>query len=116
MPRINYGTSKLYDTYEKAINSYIKDVYGYDYFKAIYFADLTPAAMKYKLLVEMMDSLLVSSDEPIDSKGSTVEVIDRPTTDEHHGGKNDAPEYTVQDKGQYTEVKGEEEAQVYATA
>ncbi len=109
MPRINYGTSKLYDTYEKAINSYIKDVYGYDYFKAIYFADLTPAAMKYKLLIEMMDSLL-------DSKGSTVEVVDRPTTDEHHGGKNDAPEYTVQDQGQYTEVKGEEEAQVYATA
>ena len=96
MPRINYGTSKLYDTYEKAINSYIKDVYGYDYFKAIYFADLTPAAMKYKLLVEMMDSLL-------ESKAADIEV-------------NDAPEYTVQDKGQYTEVKGEEEAQVYATA
>ncbi len=96
MPRINYGTSKLYDTYEKAINSYIKDVYGYDYFKAIYFADLTPAAMKYKLLVEMMDSLL-------ESKAADIEV-------------NDAPEYTVQDQGQYTEVKGEEEAQVYATA
>ena len=89
MPRINYGTSKLYDTYEKAINSYIKDVYGYDYFKAIYFADLTPAAMKYKLLIEMMDSLLVSSDAPIESKAADIEV-------------NDAPEYTVQDKGQYT--------------
>ncbi len=96
MPRINYGTSKLYDTYEKAINSYIKDVYGYDYFKAIYFADLTPAAMKYKLLVEMMDSLL-------ESKAADIEV-------------NDAPEYTVQDQGQYTEVEGKEEAQVYATA
>ncbi len=109
MPRINYGTSKLYDTYEKAINSYIKDVYGYDYFKAIYFADLTPAAMKYKLLIEMMDSLL-------DSKGSTVDGVNQSKLDELNWGKNDAPEYTVQDQGQYTEVKGEEEAQVYATA
>ena len=108
MPRINYGTSRLYDEYAANINSYVQEVYGMEYYKAIKMCpDLTPAAVKYKLLVEALNSLVVSPQ---------VETIERPTTDEHHGGKNDAPEYTVQDKGQYTEVKGQEETQVYATA
>jgi len=108
MPRINYGTSRLYDEYAANINSYVQEVYGMEYYKAIKMCpDLTPAAVKYKLLVETLNSLTVSPQ---------VETIERPTTDEHHGGKNSAPEYTVQDQGQYTEVEGQEEAQVYATA
>ena len=108
MPRFNYGTSRLYDEYAANINSYVQEVYGMEYYKAIKMCpDLTPAAVKYKLLVEALNSLVVSPQ---------VETIERPTTDEHHGGKNDAPEYTVQDQGQYTEVERQEEAQVYATA
>ena len=108
MPRFNYGTSRLYDEYAANINSYVQEVYGMEYYKAVKMCpDLTPAAVKYKLLVEALNSLVVSPQ---------VETIERPTTDEHHGGKNDAPEYTVQDQGQYAEVEGKEEAQVYATA
>jgi len=108
MPRFNYGTSRLYDEYAANINSYVQEVYGMEYYKAIKMCpDLTPAAVKYKLLVEALNSLVVSPQ---------VETIERPTTDEHHGGKNDAPEYTVQDQGQYTEVERQEETQVYATA
>jgi len=101
MPRFNYGTSRLYDEYAANINSYVQEVYGMEYYKAIKMCpDLTPAAVKYKLLVETLNSLVVSPQVEVNS--ITVE--------------NDATEYTVQDQGQYTEVERQEEAQVYATA
>ena len=101
MPRFNYGTSRLYDEYAANINSYVQEVYGMEYYKAIKMCpDLTPAAVKYKLLVEALNSLVVSPQVEVNS--TNVE--------------NDATEYTVQDQGQYTEVEGKEEAQVYATA
>ena len=49
MPRFNYGTSRLYDEYAANINSYVQEVYGMEYYKAIKMCpDLTPAAVKTK--------------------------------------------------------------------
>ena len=89
MARVHYGTSRLYDEYADVIDAYVKEAYGPDYLQTIKTElDLSDAARKYKLLVEVIASL-----KPSDN---TVEVIERPTTDLEHGGDY-APIYAVQD-------------------
>ena len=89
MTRVHYGTSRLYDEYANVINAYIQEAYGPDYLRTIQFnLDLTDAQRKYKLLVEVLDHLRSNTTE--------MEVIERPTTVEHHGGDY-APVYAVQD-------------------
>ena len=87
MARVHYGTSRLYDEYAALIDAYIQETYGPDYLQTIKTElDLSDAARKYKLLVEVIASL----------KPSALEVIERPTTDLEHGGDY-APVYAVQD-------------------
>ena len=89
MARVHYGTSRLYDEYAALIDAYIQETYGPDYLKTIKTElDLSDAARKYKLLVEVIASLKPSV--------NTVDVIERPTSVEHHGGDY-APVYAVQD-------------------
>ena len=95
MSRVHYGTSRLYDEYANVIDSYISEVHGPDYLKTIKTGlDLSSAARKYKLLVEVLNTLSPSVNK--------LEVIERPTSVEHHGGDY-APVYTVQDSGQQTQ-------------
>ena len=89
MARVHYGTSRLYDEYAALIDAYIQETYGPDYLQTIKTElDLTDAQRKYKLLVEVLDHLRSNSNE--------MEVIERPTSVEHHGGDY-APVYAVQD-------------------
>ena len=89
MARVHYGTSRLYDEYANVIDAYIQEVHGPDYLKTIKTElDLSSAARKYKLLVEVLNTLSPSV--------NTMEVVERPTTVEHHGGDY-APDYAVQD-------------------
>ena len=89
MTRVHYGTSRLYDEYANVIDAYIVEAYGPDYLQTIKTElDLTDAQRKYKLLVEVLDHLRSNVNE--------MEVIERPTTVEHHGGDY-APVYAVQD-------------------
>ena len=90
MARVHYGTSRLYDEYASVIDAYIQEVHGPDYLKTIKNClDLSAAQRKYKLLVEVLDHLSLQ-------EFSSVEVIERPTTDLQHGGDY-APVYAVQD-------------------
>ena len=89
MARVHYGTSRLYDEYANVIDAYIVEAYGPDYLKTVKNClDLSSAARKYKLLVEVLNTLSPSV--------NTMEVVERPTTVEHHGGDY-APVYAVQD-------------------
>ena len=89
MARVHYGTSRLYDEYANVVDAYIQEAHGLDYLKTIKTElDLTDAQRKYKLLVEVLDHLRSNVNE--------MEVIERPTTVEHHGGDY-APVYAVQD-------------------
>ncbi len=89
MARVHYGTSRLYDEYATIIDAYIVEVHGPDYLKTIKSClDLSDAARKYKLLVEVLNTLSPSV--------NAMEVIERPTTDLEHGGDY-APVYAVQD-------------------
>ena len=89
MARVHYGTSRLYDEYADVIDAYIVEVHGPDYLKTIKNClDLTAAQRKYKLLVTVLDHLRSNVNE--------MEVIERPTSVEHHGGDY-APVYAVQD-------------------
>ena len=89
MARVHYGTSRLYDEYAALIDAYIQETYGPDYLKTIKTElDLSDAARKYKLLVEVIASLKPNV--------NTVDVIERPVSVEHHGGDY-APVYAVQD-------------------
>ena len=88
MARVHYGTSRLYDDYANVVDAYIQEAHGLDYLKTIKTEfDLTDAQRKYKLLVEVIASLKPSV--------NTVDVIERPTSVEHHGGDY-APVYAVQ--------------------
>ena len=90
MARVHYGTSRLYDEYAEVIDAYIQEVHGPDYLKTIKNClDLSAAQRKYKLLVEVLDHLSLQ-------EFSSMEVIERPTTDLEHGGDY-APVYAVQD-------------------
>ena len=90
MARVHYGTSRLYDEYADVIDAYVKEAYGPDYLQTIKTElDLTDAQRKYKLLLEVLDHLRRSNSD-------AVEVIERPTSVEHHGGDY-APVYAVQD-------------------
>ena len=90
MARVHYGTSRLYDEYASVIDAYIQEVHGPDYLNTIKTElDLTDAQRKYKLLLEVLDHLRRSNSD-------AVEVIERPTSVEHHGGDY-APVYAVQD-------------------
>ena len=90
MARVHYGTSRLYDDYAEVVDAYIQEVHGPDYLRTIKTElDLTDAQRKYKLLVEALELLK-------ERLPNEVEVIERPTTVEHHGGDY-APVYAVQD-------------------
>ena len=89
MARVHYGTSRLYDEYAALIDAYIQETYGPDYLKTIKTElDLSDAARKYKLLVEVLNTLSPSV--------NPMEVVERPTSVEHHGGDY-APVYTIED-------------------
>ena len=89
MTRVHYGTSRLYDEYANVIDTYIVEAYGPDYLKTVKNClDLSAAQRKYKLLVTVLDHLRSNTNE--------MEIIDRPTSVEHHGG-DCAPIYAVQD-------------------
>ena len=90
MARVHYGTSRLYDEYADVIDAYIVEVHGPDYLKTIKNClDLTAAQRKYKLLTTVLENLKYAWGHP-------EEIIERPTTAEHHGGDS-APVYAVQD-------------------
>ena len=92
MARVHYGTSRLYDEYAEVIDAYVKEAYGPDYLQTIKTClDLSDAARKYKLLVEVLDHL-----KPNVVTETVMETIERPTSVEHHGGDY-APVYAVQD-------------------
>ena len=79
MARVHYGTSRLYDEYAAVIDSYIQEVHGPDYLRTIKTElDLSDAARKYKLLIEVLNTLSPSV--------NAMEVVERPTSVEHHGG------------------------------
>ena len=88
MARVHYGTSRLYDEYADVIDNYIVEAYGPDYLKTVKNClDLSAAQRKYKLLTEVLDHLR--------SNVNTMEVIERPTSVEHHGGDY-APVYALE--------------------
>ena len=90
MARVHYGTSRLYDEYATVVDAYIQEVHGPDYLKTIKNClDLTAAQRKYKLLVEVLDHISLH-------EFNSMDVIERPTSVEHHGGDY-APVYAVQD-------------------
>ena len=94
MARVHYGTSRLYDEYATFIDVYIAEAYGHDYLETIKTClDLTDAQRKYKLLVTMLDH--IKSDMYKTASKTLMEVIERPTSVEHHGGDY-APVYAVQ--------------------
>ena len=89
MARVHYGTSRLYDEYASVIDAYIQEVHGPDYLNTIKTElDLTDAQRKYKLLVEVLDHISLH-------EFNSMEVIERPTSVEHHGGDY-APIYAVE--------------------
>ena len=93
MARVHYGTSRLYDEYAAAIDSFIQEIHGPDYLKTIKNClDLTAAQRKYKLLTEVLEITAARN-------FNGLEVIERPTTDLQHGGDY-APVYAVQDVAQ----------------
>ena len=88
MARVHYGTSRLYDEYANVVDAYVQEAYGPDYLKTIKTElDLTDAQRKYKLLVTVLDHLR--------SNVNTMEIIERPTSVEHHGGDY-APVYALE--------------------
>ena len=92
MAKVHYGTSRLYDEYAALIDAYIQETYGPDYLQTIKTElDLSDAARKYKLLVEVLDHL-----KPNVVTETLMETIERPTSVEQHGGDY-APVYAVQD-------------------
>ena len=96
MARVHYGTSRLYDAYANVIDGYIVEAYGPDYLQTIKTElDLTDAQRKYKLLLEVLDHIRLN-DSMRWNTNDEVEVIERPTSVEHHGGDY-APVYAVQD-------------------